>query len=306
MNISNLDDDDSFDDDILLYKHIRKVFFFIQVCVCAVGLLGNLISLSVWIKGQNTRKLACSMYFIFLSASDSFCMLYKLTANVVYNPWRDSYRVATVFECISANTFIYFSPQLSAWTIVCICAERTLSICFPLTFNTKGAGRRAKITFLSLIILLAGMNLSDVTLLCNDFHSNGVRNTIYYINGVYILCVFPLLFITICNVITIVILCKRKSRVVRSSRRHLAKFTRLSIVTGIFHCVCVTPFIVLLLFLTNNIDLNIDFKEHYIFVFVSGLFLYLNNAFSFLLYSLASKDFKQDLKQLLCSCRNRE
>jgi hypothetical protein len=246
------------------------------------------------------------MYFIFLSASDSFCMLYRLTVNVIYNPWRDNQIHPTLsFECILSVTFFNFSPELSAWIIVCICAERTLSIYFPLKFNTKGAGRRAKFAFISLLILLAGVNLCDATLRCTDFYSN-TGYTITHISDVYVLCVFPLSLITICNVITIVVLWKRKSPVVSSSRRHLTKFTRLSIVTGMFHCVCVLPYMIVSLSETDYIDLDLGFESYSIFVHVSTLFLYLNNTFNFLLYSLASKDFQQDLKQLLCSCRNCE
>jgi hypothetical protein len=76
MNISNLDGNDAFqaifDDVSLFHENAAKVSFLSQVCVFGVGLLGNLISLTVWVKGQNTRKLACSMCFTFLSASDSF------------------------------------------------------------------------------------------------------------------------------------------------------------------------------------------------------------------------------------------
>jgi hypothetical protein len=146
------------------------------------------------------------------------------------------------------------------------------------------------------------MNLYDATLLCNGFYSSS-GYTIRHISDVYVFGVLPLSFITICNTITLIILCKRKSSVVSSSRRHLTKFTRLSLVTGIFHCVCALPYMLLSLSNTDYIDLNIEFKSYNTFAFVSHFLLYLNNAFNFLLYSLASKDFQRDLKQLLCICR---
>jgi hypothetical protein len=179
-----------------------------------------------------------------------------------------------------------------------------LSICFPLKFNTKGAGRRAKFAFISLFILLNGLNLPDATLLCIDF-STYSRNILSHFSAVYVLCVLPLSFITICNVISIVILCKRKAPVVSCRRRHLTKFTRLSIVTGIFHCVCVVPYMLCFVFDVKKLEVK-SVLIYLILTNVVTFLLFLNNAFSFLLYSLASKDFKQDLKQLLCSCKKCE
>jgi hypothetical protein len=140
------------------------------------------------------------------------------------------------------------------------------------------------------------VNVSDATL-----RYSNTGNTIHHISVMYVLCVFPLSLVTICNVITIAILCKRKSLVVSSSRRHLTKFTRLSIVTGFFQCVCVLPYT--LVFVSDEIQ-KLGFKSSIICFLVFEFLLYFNNVFNFLLYSLASKDFQQDLKQLLCSCRN--
>jgi hypothetical protein len=124
---------------------------------------------------------------------------------------------------------------------------------------------------------------------------------------IYVLCVFPLSFITICNVVTFSILYKRKSSaVVTSRRRHLTKFTRLSIAAGIFHCVCVVPIMVAKLIEYRYIENMLTEYQTIIINKLAETFLYINNAFSFILYSVSSKGFQQDSKQLLCKFRQRE
>jgi hypothetical protein len=158
------------------------------------------------------------------------------------------------------------------------------------------------------LILLVGINLSDAVLLCIDMSKDVYyKNKVGELSILLILCFFPLLLIAICTVIICSVLVIRKSSAVTSRRRHMTKFTRLSLAAGIFHCVCVLPIMFTNLIWYGYIEIKFtSLYQALIFYSLASIFLYMNNTFNFIIYSLSSKDFQEDMKTLLNSLRHRE
>ena len=143
-------------ENILVFDKIKIFVIFIE---CFIGCIANIVSLIVWHSGTRSSKVSCSTYFKFLAVSDIFALLYMLIRGINDNLYLGLTDVFTGnVWCKISWTLYYFAPQLSAWIVVCLSVERTLSLCFPFKFRTQGSDRRAKIAFPICLVCLAGIN----------------------------------------------------------------------------------------------------------------------------------------------------
>jgi hypothetical protein len=219
-------------------------------------------------------------------------------------------------------------PEISPWIIVTLSVERALSMMFPLKFTGQFAKKRALISFGCIMVVLVllqfiwivsvqfGENQDTCILTLESASSMTTRIT--YIK-ILVLCALPIFFIIICNALIVFRLFRmRKMGLVANvsqRNRRCATFTVLTFVTGILHCVSVIPTV--FVYIALHCVLTVSSVEslpqmwcwtvisnHLFWAFLQEMFVYINNSFNFYFYCLAGRDFRADLKDILC-CRNR-
>ena len=120
----------------------------------------------------------------------------------------------------------------------------------------------------------------------------------------------PLLIITVCNVIILMIVCRRRSRLTDQNSgcsghtyQSMSNTMTLRVVAiSVVHCISVGPYSVAVLVpeFINNVGKNDTITCLYIlFTFI----WYINHASNFLLYNICGRTFRRDCKQLLYNRR---
>lgn len=288
--------------DKIIVEKLGIIHFYTIMFQCVIGLIGNSASLAVWIAGEKSSALASSNYFKFLSATDVFSLVYRLIAAMGQPPVNASFMETEGMFIVDCFLF-FFVPQLSTWVVVCLTVERTLSLCFPLKFHTKGAGRRAKISFVSILVFLTCINsVRAVRCLADSELLHDIYTEVMKLSAIYLLCILPVVIITTCNIIVICRLCMQKQIGASDSRRQIVtKFTRLSIGAGILQCVSILPILVYNIHLYYRIPMTqLNREGIHTFQYICDIVLYLNNTFNFVVYSFSSRDFRIDFKEMFC------
>ncbi|KAL4227520.1 Coagulation factor II (thrombin) receptor-like 1 [Mactra antiquata] len=259
------------------------------ILLLAIGLPSNVISFIVWTKGKESKSLGCSMYFRLLTLSDAFSLLVCFTwVNFQYY--------------VPHNLlffFIFFSPSLSTWLILCMSIERYMSLIYPFSFRPAGARIRALICFVSLILILTGIN-------SHVFIYDRIYFSIWYeIASLWTLCIIPFVLINLTNILILIKLCKMRQQRLGQSRRPnpVTSFTKIAITSCVLQTISIVPLTIMLLAIFDYLDKDI-LSMSGIDTIISST-LYLNNCFNVFIYYINSSIFRSDFKNIFCCCCRR-
>lgn len=292
--------------------------------IIVLGVLGNLFSLFVWVKGRR-RKTSTARYLSALAVAD---MIVLLTVGVEF--WisyvlRTDIKVFGTFPCKFLYFMNFFSPSLSAWILVAVTIERALSVWIPHKINVACRPVTAGVvtgllTFVLCLVYLPIITGVDVVKLYrgNDMwlECNPLSDSIYsrYLQAWFYvdLCVFfviPFGIMLVCNVSILAkvgcIATKRRSslqeRTLKTtkpsskSKKMLKTVTRRIVILCITYLICNCPLVVLNVILTSDNARYIISEENVqYFRLTFHVLMYVNNGVNFLLYCMIGSGFRKD------------
>lgn len=300
--------------------------FVILCTIISLGVLANIVSLTVWTKGWRCRAGAYSAYFKLLAATDLFVLLVPGTDSLLkYMPGRNlQLRVINTFLCKFMMFSAFFGIQLSTWISVAMTIHCTVTLCYPVRFYQGNNRKRwAYVVFCFIVLFLFLLNIPiglDTELVVHKKRSKAADpveiNTIKYCSnpqlqgsptnitllkyisviGFYI--ILPTLIFLACNIIILVKMCRVKhfTSVHRLLIKNLQGVIRLTIYITSVRIISALP--VLLTFLVRFNIIRMEPVHLRILSVVSYACLYLSNAVNCLLYILGSRHFRLDLKDL--------
>ena len=119
--------------------------------VILFGLLGNILSMLVWVRGSQS-KTSTAKYLSVLALVDATVLLFPASELWMFLIWRILLRDQNTVLCKLYTFLPYFGPQMSAWIVVFVTAERAISVWYPHRVRVLSTPCKA---YLSMFILAA-------------------------------------------------------------------------------------------------------------------------------------------------------
>lgn len=295
------------------------------VCLSPIilfGVLGNLFSLLVWVKGRR-RKTSTARYLSALAVADIIVLLTTALEFWLGHTMHIDPRAHGTFPCKFFYFMAFFAPSLSAWILVAVTVERALSVWIPHKINVACrpvtavvmTGVMSFVLCLLYLPILTGVDVVTVHTptttwtVCSPLSESIYRKFLhiwFYVD----LCIFfivPFLVMLICNIsILAKVVCLAKKR--RSSlhargqnqtggksKKMLKTVTRRVVILCVTYFVCNSPLAVLNVIVSSpqaDFILDADDVQYYRLAF--HILMYLNNGVNFLLYCMIGSGFRKD------------
>lgn len=275
-------------DDSRIHKFIIR---YLSVIVFVFGTVGNIFSLIVLCR-KNTRSMKLAKPLMCLSISDIIVLCSNLTPVTLYT-YEIVYFENSQVICWLGVAISAFSIGVSAWITAMITVERAISICFPIANRSLSVRFWTKLFIFSISSSLMIFDLylyyewASVTPSCmpgNDisFHE--------YLQMV-IEQLMPILIVFICNMAIVFRLYYRPNLGTVEQRA-----------TGIINLVVVINVTFLLTNLPRFIFFTCFSSLSPIYMLYVILLACISSAINFILYILASSQFRKEIKNL---CRKK-
>ena len=134
----------------------------IQGCVCLVGLLGNLLSFTVW--STERKSTTTNFMFRFLAVSDILFLAVVLVYSVLptlhgYSGILPQYPRFLLTVLPYLWPVLWTSKALTVWTVVFIAIDRCHAVCHPLQTLSKNKINRVKIGCVGLVLAVTLYNI---------------------------------------------------------------------------------------------------------------------------------------------------
>ncbi|XP_052286339.1 thyrotropin-releasing hormone receptor-like isoform X2 [Dreissena polymorpha] len=283
--------------------------------IIVLGIVGNIFSLLVWIKGRR-RKTSTARYLSALAVADILVLGIPATEfwidNVLEIFLSDTNNVA----CRSLSYCLYLLPAISAWILVTVTIERTISVWCPHRVSVVCRPNIAVILVMYLPVYMgSGLrrfvnvptngDVPDSQDECEILTSSlfGISSLTMIFVDLCVLFVFPFIIILICNIsILLKVICVKRMRrntlqerggQQNSSRQNILKTVtcRIIILSTAF-LICNAP---LLLFnALDSYESNVSVDDANVYSTVFHICMFLNNGVNFLLYCLIGSGFRKD------------
>ncbi|XP_014769673.1 growth hormone secretagogue receptor type 1 [Octopus bimaculoides] len=314
-----------------------KIYAFSTPVIFAMGILGNSISLKIFLS-KNFRRQAGGVYLASLSCADIFALVfYVMTEWLKKIPLFLMYRrkipvLDTEGMCQMIQFLSYTFRFLSSWLVVIFTVERYIGVCHPfkrLEWCTTKTARRSIgfLVFLSLAINSYKPALTKVYRLHGDLTkctgNLDYRYLSFVLDSVYAVSItfVPFVFIFLLNVLIIRALVRLKRR--QKTNQVKAKeavgrtdFTLLLLMISFCFIAFKLPFFVTWcqqFFFTIKLersDLDEINDHNRLLVMkealnISRIIFYMSYVTNFFLYSFVGSSFRLELKRLL-SCRHKK
>lgn len=310
------------------------VFTYVTPVIFAVGIIGNTMSLMVFLT-KNMRKLSASVYLAALSTTDLLALLcYVLVEWIrkgipaepgeVTAPFLNRNGVCQIILFLS-----YVSRFLSAWLVACFTLERYVGVCHPLKRKDICNLRSSKrIVFFAVVVsfLIASFRpwLSEVHYVGpNNVPSCAWRKehkTLAFVfDCVFSVCItfLPFLIITVLNTLIIrkLILRNRRHRQVKIITEESIirlEFTIILIAISICFITFNTPYAIVwvkhsiqvasfnkdeVFTMLKKEDVSLVYSNQNLLSFTKTIF-FMNYCINFFLYSITGAYFRKELKML--------
>ncbi|XP_025091937.1 nociceptin receptor-like isoform X3 [Pomacea canaliculata] len=309
-----------------------KVYTYCVPIILVIGLLGNLVSLRVFLS-RNMRKLSASTYLAALSTSDITALLFHVLVDWLRwgLPSLNSDSAAPAFlntpgVCHVLFYFSYVSRFLSAWFIVTFTVERYIGVCHPLRRKDICGSRAAHKVISSLVIIALVVMLYKPILtsarvvrtqheeLTRCFPDPQRPMLVFTLDSIYGLSitVLPFVLISVLNALIIQKLLRRYHRhrqchVVTEESIIRMEFTVILLVVSFVFIILNLPFCIVWCkrFLLSRLHVRASEDALYDFDNLEGVLLltrvvfYINYCVNFFLYSVTGAYFRHELKILV-------
>ena len=213
----------------MTYRTGRLVYVYLTPIVLIIGILGNSLSLNVFLS-KNMRGMSASAYLAALSASDLSTLIFYVTVEwlrrgivYIYPETQMAFLEYNGF-CQILMYLSYVSRFLSSWLVVAFTVERYIGVCHPLRRRhicTRSSTRRiiAAICLSACILVLYKPILSGVyhsadgTQYCTSDKHFGFTSFVLDSTFAVTITLIPFVIITVLNILIV-------RTLFRTNRRH--------------------------------------------------------------------------------------
>ena len=293
---------------------LATFFFYVLGFIIGIGAISNIISIVVWRHGKRSKKASCGLYMCCLSLTDFFILTVLGSEFLMVHNGIDLRVLSEFCKLIMFGGAVL--PQISALVTVAIAVERMLYVCCPVRMYQSRVKLRQYIVLGVITLFSFGLNSvifyvykinaymyrqGNSTIIIKYCDSYGLDMTVirsyWFIISYGIFTFFiPLCAITISNIVTVVVIRRGRNTVSSTRQRNVEKITLLVVCISSFHCISTLPYAYHLL-VTDSV--SHDIYSHGVAELIL-LSYFLNSGVNCVLYSLFGKDFRKDLKDLVC------
>lgn len=289
------------------YDSIRRVVNWATIGLVLMSIIGNTLIIVVMSQKQN-RKSSTSLLFTCLAVSDML-----LAFSVPFERWLH-WTFGISLYGISAQltttktVLTYSNIQMSSWLLVCITAERVLSIAFPYKIKELCTRQRAGTVVCFILIVILSLNSCAFNFIVSVTFDDayGIIWVSKVDNGGKVIAwidftvsfFIPILCIICGSVYIIVHLLRISIQKHDSKNSRNRSVTMTLLAANIVFVVTMSPFVLLHLIYPSVGDVK---SSIYLFWTMSELFMFtsdMNAALNFFVYVLSGSRFRSDVKQL--------
>ncbi|XP_041374061.1 lysophosphatidic acid receptor 6-like [Gigantopelta aegis] len=294
------------------------------VLICC-GTIGNILTLVV-LTQKSMRRSPMTSYLIILAVFDILALHTGLLRQWVIYYFDVDIRDSHVSVCKIHPVLVYFSLDMSAWILVCMTVERTVSVLQPhkvkVLFSSKTS--RALISIVGVVLFainghfLYGNDITE-TLVNNGTVSKCTNQLIkqyfFFLKDVFpwidltMFCVLPLIVQVTGNILIITKLVSKTRKmnktltnvqVAENRKRQFSSMTIMLLTLNFMFLICTLPISVYLVFEGIWDSNKVDYKSNttdLVYATTSSL-MYANNTFNFVFYCLCGRRFRTELRNL--------
>lgn len=313
---------------ILEYRIQRALWTYCSPFLILIGTVGSLLSVVVLNRPRIGRfRSPTFIYLKYLAFGDILMLNGCLFPDWIAYAFGINIRLNSV-GCKIHSFLVYLSTDFTNWILVAVTVDRCIAVCFPLKARTYDHFRICKVVILSIFVGMTILNLHlfwNMTIVDEDepcVEANNFTLHVWPWIDFCIFCVVPFLVMFICNAFLLRAITKSRRKAIsyadsrisisinpinkdiferRSS--HLTKM--LLTVSSVFLCLTFPIIIVELppyVFFHEN-SKGEDFARYKLAWTIGNMLQYVNSAGHFFMYFLTCPSFQNELKCLLCNCR---
>ena len=292
--------------------------------IIILGIIGNMFSLLVWIKGRR-RKTSTARFLSALAIADMLVLCTSALEFWIGYVLHVDIRLSSRFVCKFFYYVAYVGPSISAWILVSVTIERALSVWIPhkITLACRPVTALIVVLFtvfvLSVVYLPFLVGVDVITLMTNTstwMECNMLSKSVllkYLSTWLYmdlsLFFIIPFLLIILCNtsiLSKVVVLANKRKKSLHAqgqkprgktkAERMLKTVTVRIVILSVTYCLCTGPISILnILIISPRFNTLLD-GEHVQYLRIPfHLLMYLNNGINFFLYCFIGSGFRKDL-----------
>lgn len=319
-----------------MVKSAQKFYIYFTPFILSVGIIGNSLSLTVFMS-RSMRRLSASHYLAALSLADITALIFYVCVDWLkrgLSLWpRGEYIHLLHMEgfCQIFMYLGYVSRFLSAWIVVAFTVERYIAVCHPFRRHqncTIGSAKR-----ILLFVILSSLVFNIYKPVLSGIHetskggprictANPDHNIISFVLDnvfAFFITLVPFVIITILNCLIIRCLYRRNKKrkrdaLITEENVIRLEFTLILLVISFFFIALNLPFFVVWCVqfshatLISNIDAaeraSVDFDFLKGLLYITRTIFYINYCVNFFLYSFTGAYFRREVKMLFSRKRS--
>jgi len=265
-----------------------------------IGIIANALVMIVWQFGAKSKGMPFSRYCSTLALVDLIVLAFPATLRVKFI-FTDDVLSGVPNLCRFQNFVVYAMIQNSNWISAILTLERTLTILFPVMFQTQGIKKRSKVVLILLIIYTSLNNIPHLIYAKYNDKMICHWDELYYeklftyelVMDTFLGVTLPIVLIITCNVVTLVVLCTCRNQTRNDSRTHVVKtFKQLTLWTGMTLFIANVMWLFCVLIIIGVV--SVQEGDYANLVQIANVMLYLNSSVNPLIYFLVCKPVRED------------
>ena len=290
----------------------------------ALGIPGNVLSLVILIR---LRRRQGSLYLAFLAGVDLFVICVALLLKWIGNLTQTDIRNDSEFACKLHIFAVYYSLQISSWTLVLITSERTCSVMYPHRVRTLCTKVRTLIALATMLVCIFCLNchfffgyhleyrphLNQTVCICKDEFAHFEFKVWPWIDFLFVFMI-PCIFLISGNIL---ILHKLKinqkfsadsirQKDANKARTNTVSFlTKMTISLNTVFIICVSPVSIISIgqpYWWPPDTVTEQDVANLVLIWTSAtMIMYVNNILNFLMYIMLGSKFRKELKNIFIS-----
>ena len=287
-----------------------------------LGIPGNVLSLIILTRLRRRRG---SLYLAFLAVVDLFVLCVGPLFNWIGSLTQTDIRNVSEFLCTSNVFAVYYSLQVSSWTLVLITSERTCSIVYPHRVRTMCTNARGLIALATMLVCIFGLNShfffgyhlefrphqNQTVCICKLEFQHFVFEVWPWIDFLFVFLI-PCLFLIVGNVLILRQIKLNqifrtnsiRQRDANNRRTNTVSFlTKMTICLSSVFIVCVSPISIISIgqpyWWPQETTTEQDVATLALVWTAATIIMYINNSVNFLLYLMLGSKFRRELESML-------
>ena len=296
----------------------------VMSCIIILGIIGNIFSLLVWIKGRR-RKTSTARFLSALAIADILVLCTSGLEFWIGYVFHMDIRLSARFMCKFFYYISYVGPSISAWILVSVTIERTLSVWIPHKISLACRPITAVIVILVTVFVLLViylpflvgvdiitlMTISSTWTECNMLSKSALLKYLsaWLYMDLSLFFIIPFILILGCNsgiMLKVVLLANKRKKALQArgqkpngttkAEKMLKTVTVRIIMLSVTYCVCTGPISILNTLIVSESFKSMMAAEDVQYLRVPfHLLMYLNNGINFFLYCFIGSGFRKDL-----------